>query len=796
MRFSTRTSVGAIAVLAAALAVGLLPGAGRAQTPLFFPRTQTLDTSAYTLRMAGVDRYATAGALARVAADHQRTESGFPFNEADATAVTKAYGFGTCPRTVGIAAGDTVADALSAASVKDLGLLEAGGSGQRVDTTGINLLLTISARQGGFQAELAEETADTLSDLRSACGSFDILVFGGETAVPQPAFSSLQAIGDTTVRIVGQDRFDTAGKVALAVRGAKGATAVEIFTASETNTPHPNAVFLAEGFTGADALSAGPYLANKNVPVLLTETPKLPTATANALAALRPQNIIVLGGAGAVSNEAVFAAKRAAGIPPPEEGEEEEVPACGSNTANSGACRISGEDRYQTSIAIAQRLFDMRPPPSSTPIIGTPSDLTFSNQFVAVARSEGSGNKHVGFADALASAFFLDTASDIAVAPIRMAPPIETNVATRNEDGTFNPKVTIGGSAGPRRAPLYLVPQSAIPDPTLSHLAPLFPAARQSAPSSAANRANHGGFGFVFGGEAAVSRTAELRLAERLSGQTYTAAEDGPGVRTDLVPSMAPLSIYFTAMGFDGYTTPTSRGMNERAAFSEGDKICAYRGALKGSQWLAAYQAGSFAAAQDVDYENTESRIFCMDAVAVTSGQAQVLAFSLSGHETAPVSVDWSDSAERMSIDPPASDDRADNVTDGSRLTSEYSCTASLICSGGGKSSATFSGELDITFRGVSYTAAPYTLNLNFDRSQTSGSNNDTITYTGSFSVRDGTSLLFSANVQGETTGRESPFKLVGMYNTGGGKGGMRATVTTPAPDNWVLTDFVLDGVA
>src|SRR5688572_5341237 len=227
MRRSIRTSVGAVAVLAALMAVGLLPGAGRAQTPLYFPRTQTLDTTAYTLRVAGTDRYATAGALTRVAAHHQRTDTGFPFNEPDATAITKSYGFGTCPRAVGIAAGDSVADALAAASVKDLGLLTTD-TGAQVDTTGILLLLTVSARQGGFQADLPAETLNNLSDLRDACGTFDILVFGGETAVPSRAFETLQSLGDTTTRIVGIDRFDTARKVALAVNGVKGPTAVPL----------------------------------------------------------------------------------------------------------------------------------------------------------------------------------------------------------------------------------------------------------------------------------------------------------------------------------------------------------------------------------------------------------------------------------------------------------------------------------------------------------------------------------------------------------------------------------------
>lgn len=800
MRRSTRTSIGLIAALATALAVALLPGTSSAQTPLYFPRTQTLDTTAYTLRMAGIDRYATAGALARVAADNQRVDSGFPFNEADATAVTKAYGFGTCPRTVGIAAGDSVADALSAASVKDLGLLAIGTPSRQVDTTGINLLLTISARQGGFQADLAKETLDTLSDIRSACGSFDIVVFGGETAVPAPAFRALEAVGDTTVRVVGTDRFDTARQVALAVNGVRGPVTVDLFTAAETKTPYPNAVFLAEGFTGADALAVGPYLAHKNVPILLTETTKLPEATRNALVALRPQNIIVLGGPAAVSNETATAAKRAAGIAPPPEGQAETI------------TRIQGANRYETSVAIAQQLFDMRQrtPGTLDPVLGGAPPVDFSNQMVSIARSEGSGTSHAGFADALSSAFFLDTAADIAVAPTRLAPKVEQNIQAQAQDGSFGPKVTIGGTKGPRRIPLYLVPQKEVPAGTLTHLTTIYPnnCCRQASPAASASRANHGGFGFVFGGEAAVARAAELALAQRLSGNQYTAgtAEGDPGVRTDLVPTQVPGKIFYTSMAFDGYTTGLGGGINAQGDFAEGEKICALRDTFKGVQWLASYEAGAFGSAQDVDYQGAGqgfpvgfSRPICDNVEDLTTGRAQTLGFSLSGHETAPITVDFSSSAPKLSMNAPTSDDKSDSVTNGGNLTTERSCTdpGCLLISGGGKSTVTFSGITDITYKGTTYTDAPWNLTLNFERTETAtGSSNDYITFDGTFVVRNASALLFSSSLSGEATGRQSPFKLVGMYQTGSGKGGLRATVTTPANDNFVLSDFLLDGTA
>ena len=802
MRRTTRTSVGVIAALAIALAVAMLPGVSRAQTPLYFPRSQSLNTSAYTLRVSGVDRYATAGALARVAADHQLVDTGFPFNSADATSPAKSYGFATCPRAVGVAAGDTVADALSAASVKDLGLLPIGETGTAVDTTGISLLLTVSARQAGFSADLAKETLETLIDLRGACGAFDIIVFGGETAVPAPAFRALEAVGRNTVRVVGADRFDTARKVALAVNGVRGPVAVDIFTAAETKTTLPHSVFLAEAFTGADALAVGPYLANKNVPILLTETAKLPEATRNALVALRPENIIVLGGPAAVSDATAIEAKRAAGIAAPPTGTAETIQ------------RIQGPDRYQTSVAIAQQLFDIRQrtPGTLSPVIPDPPPVNFSNQFVSIARSEGSGASHVGFADALSSAFFLDSASDIAVAPIRLAPKVETNLQPRAQDGSFGPKVTIGGTKAARRAPLYLTPRAEFPPTTLTHLATIFPnnCCRTSSPAANAARANHGGFGFVFGGEAAVTRPTELRFAQRLSGDTYTVGtvEGDLGNRSDLAPTMAPAPVFYTSMAFDGYTTPLGGGFNSDADFAAGPKVCALRNVFKGTQWMASYEAGAFRTAEDVDYQGSgqafpvqQSRPFCDDTKDVSSSRAQVLGFSLSGHETVPITVDWS--GFELSMPRPMSDDKSDSIKDGGNLTTEFSCDLDInligvICTGGGKSTVTFSGITDITYKGTSYSDAPWSLTLNFTRQDTSKGNpgDDYITYDGNFTVRDGTALLLSASLVGETLGRTAPFKLAGMYTAGTGKGGMRATVSTPAPDTFVLSDFLLDGTS
>ena len=86
-----------------------------------------------------------------------------------------------------------------------------------------------------------------------------------------------------------------------------------------------------------DALSGGAVAGLRGGPILLSEMDSIPAATAAALSALRPGAIIVLGGAGVVS-EGVRAALAA--------------------YATSGSVtRLAGEDRYATSVAISRSAY-------------------------------------------------------------------------------------------------------------------------------------------------------------------------------------------------------------------------------------------------------------------------------------------------------------------------------------------------------------------------------------------------------------------------------------------------------
>jgi putative cell wall-binding protein len=105
------------------------------------------------------------------------------------------------------------------------------------------------------------------------------LVAAGVGAVP--AFSTSDAGGN---RIAGEDRYETAAKIAL----ARNTTATKVVLASGADFP--------------DALAGAPLAGLTDAPVLLTAKDSLPATTKAAIDQLNPSEIYLLGGTGAVSN--------------------------------------------------------------------------------------------------------------------------------------------------------------------------------------------------------------------------------------------------------------------------------------------------------------------------------------------------------------------------------------------------------------------------------------------------------------------------------------------------------------
>ncbi len=94
--------------------------------------------------------------------------------------------------------------------------------------------------------------------------------------------------------------------------------------------------YLATGVTFPDALAAGPAAARAGGPLLLTTPGGLPSSTAAELSRLRPGRIVVLGAAGAVSDQ-VLSALRA--------------------YTPGSVSRLAGADRYATAAAVSAASF-------------------------------------------------------------------------------------------------------------------------------------------------------------------------------------------------------------------------------------------------------------------------------------------------------------------------------------------------------------------------------------------------------------------------------------------------------
>ncbi|MCU1463407.1 MAG: family metalloprotease protein, partial [Acidimicrobiales bacterium] len=682
MRSYRKRLLGAIG--AAALVVGLAPAGvahAAAPTPSFFPVGDNLNTTAYSLRFAGTNRFATAATTALTAT--QSSGTGYPFENADRTGGGSQFGSFGSPRSIFFSVGDTPADALSASDFWESGTytlpLVGGGSGD-INTSDSPMLLTESARNGA--TDLSSEAIAAISKIKQNCGCTpDAVVFGGSAAIPNGAVSTIdQLLGNTTV-IAGVDRFDTAKRIAL-LNGTSSTdyypTAASPSTCCGNITILSNSVILAEARTGADALAIGPKAAITNVPVLLTDTASLSTFTSTALAGLSPTNIVVAGGPNAISDAVVNAAKAAAG-------------------PGATAVRIFGADRYATSVEIAKQLFGYYP--ENVARFNGFNDLT-----QGLARSEGSGAQHLGWPDALTSAEFLAGIDFESSAPSRKAPAIEKNQV----EGSSTTEIGGGGGDG-WRTPLLLTTQGGLPSSVATYLAALYPDSTQIITATKPSGTTDGGFMFTFGGTNAVGSGAEMAAAQAVSGGTYVTAN-----QSDLAPTMDVASTFFTKLDWSPDVSTAGGGVsdaNGQAASGAVPKACSLRNALAGTEYLADYQAnGNFNQSAQAWYEPTggpytanQSRFQCITDGNTADGMMNANGVSLSGHETAAKTFDYSAASKTLT--------GANNALPVATVSSHTGDPTTPVTTNGASSATTqsFSGTMNVTYKGVTTPAAPYT---------------------------------------------------------------------------------------
>ena len=153
-------------------------------------------------------------------------------------------------------------------------------------------------------------TAAELSRLRPS----SITVVGGQAAVCDGVLEHARALtGVQPGRVAGADRFETATALSR-THWAAGASTVVLAS--------------AEGF--ADSLSGGALGSSQDAPLLLTAGCALPAATVTELSRLRPANVLVMGGPGAVCDPVL-----------------DQVRGLTGGTVS----RVSGSDRFSTATA-------------------------------------------------------------------------------------------------------------------------------------------------------------------------------------------------------------------------------------------------------------------------------------------------------------------------------------------------------------------------------------------------------------------------------------------------------------
>ncbi|MGM0923217.1 MAG: cell wall-binding repeat-containing protein [Bacillota bacterium] len=141
-------------------------------------------------------------------------------------------------------------------------------------------------------------------------GAKKVIILGGNGAIPLEVEGELRGLGLSVTRISGSNRFETSAKIA-------------------ENLPSTTAI-VATGRNFPDAISVAAYASKKGYPILLSEVDTIPEKIKKSLTTI--SKTVVIGGENAISAK-VF-----------------------NELKSKNAIRISGKNRYETSIQVAQQL--------------------------------------------------------------------------------------------------------------------------------------------------------------------------------------------------------------------------------------------------------------------------------------------------------------------------------------------------------------------------------------------------------------------------------------------------------
>ncbi len=147
-----------------------------------------------------------------------------------------------------------------------------------------------------------------------------VYILGGTAVVSTDMEAKIKADGFSKItRLGGTDRYDTCAKIADQLQVKSG-------------TP----IVLAYGDNYPDALSISSIAAEKQYPILLVQKDGISDAVKNEIATIKPSKVYIIGGEGVISTAV--------------ESQVEQITALDK----TNIVRISGQDRYDTSLAVAQ----------------------------------------------------------------------------------------------------------------------------------------------------------------------------------------------------------------------------------------------------------------------------------------------------------------------------------------------------------------------------------------------------------------------------------------------------------
>lgn len=228
-------------------------------------------------------------------------------------------------------AGDDVVimtDSLTMAAVTSVIGITATEAAVRSLTAGADWALTCAGDAGPTVAAVEEAIADGVLPRDAAVRKVRrVLGLKADLDLLGPAFACREPLGDAPAPPSGDPTFPDPARVAGEDRYA---TAAAVATA--TWPDGADTVYVATGQRPPDALAATPAAAADGAPVLLVRRDEVPAATAAALDALRPDRIVLVGGAAAVDEPTAAVLDDVAPV-----------------------TRVAGADRYATAATLAAR---------------------------------------------------------------------------------------------------------------------------------------------------------------------------------------------------------------------------------------------------------------------------------------------------------------------------------------------------------------------------------------------------------------------------------------------------------